>query len=73
MPTAKKRINITLSKPMEKALYKLAKRDAVPEATKAADLLSFAIEIEEDILLGQIAGKRDSAKVKFISHKKAWR
>ncbi len=50
----------------------IAKRDQVPEATKAAELLRTALEIEEDEVLGEIASKRDIKKAKFISHKKAW-
>ena len=72
MPTTKKRVNISLSLPIENILSKLAKRDDVPQATKAAELIRIGIEIEEDQVFDTIASERDIEKVKFVSHKKAW-
>ena len=72
MPTIKRRVNISISKPIEEALGKLARRDQVPEATKAAELLQLAIESEEDQIWDAIASARDTKKAKFVSHKKAW-
>jgi len=72
MPTTKKRINISISPDMERALETLALRDSVPEATKAADLLRLALEIEEDAVWDTIALRRDTSKTRFVSHKKAW-
>jgi len=73
MPTTKKRINISLSPAMERALEILARRDAVPEATKAADLLRSALEIEEDDVWDKLASARDTRSARFISHKNAWK
>ena len=73
MPTIKKRINISISKELDNALIKLAKRDQVPQATKAEHLLRSAIEIEEDNILNTIAEDRDSSSAKFVPHKVAWR
>lgn len=39
MPTSKKRLNVTLSDDIALFLKKIALRDDVPEATKAAELL----------------------------------
>lgn len=72
MATAKKRINISLSPDLEMALKHLAKRDAVPQATKATYLIKLAIEFDEDDVLNKIAEERDAPKAKFVSHKKAW-
>ncbi len=58
MATTKKRINITLSKSTDKVLAAIAKRDGVPAATKAAELLDLALEIEEDRILGDVAAYR---------------
>ena len=52
---------------------KLAKRDQMPQATKAEHLLRFALEIEEDDVLNIVAKGRDSSSAKFVSHKLAWR
>jgi len=72
MPTAKRRINISLPPDLERALSTLARRDDVPEATKAADLLRLALEIEEDQVWDVIASRRDVKGARFVSHKKAW-
>jgi len=73
MTTFKKRINISVSKDVDEALGKLAKRDQVPQATKAEHLLRIALEFEEDQVLDTIAEKRDTKKTTFVSHKVAWR
>lgn len=72
MTTTKKRLNITLDPALEIALAKSAQYDQVPEATKAAELLSFALSLEEDIGLEIIAKKRDQKGVTLISHKAVW-
>lgn len=73
MATTKTRINVSLSYDVEKSLIALAKRDQVPHATKAAELLRQALEIEEDRVLDRVATGRDGRKTKFLSHKMAWR
>jgi len=72
MPTTKKRLNITLPKELDDELQFLAKRDEVPQATKALHLLKLAVEIEEDDIFNQMAEKRDTKDAKFISHDEAW-
>ena len=47
MPTSKKRLNMSLPKDIEAALFLLAHRDNVPQATKAVELLERAMEWEE--------------------------
>lgn len=73
MPTTKHRINISLSKDLEKALAHLAERDDVPQATKAAELLQRGLELEEDDVWNAIAEKRDTPKARFVSSKQAWK
>lgn len=73
MATTKKRINISVSKNVNDTLERLAKRDQMPQATKAEHLLTMALEIEEDEVLNAVALKRDSAGAKFVSHSSAWR
>ncbi|MDO8648272.1 MAG: hypothetical protein Q7R81_00645 [Candidatus Peregrinibacteria bacterium] len=72
MPTSKKRINITLKKDIALFLHKIALRDDVPQATKAAELLEFALELLEDDYFSKIAEKRDRASAKFLSHDAFW-
>jgi len=73
MPTIKSRVNISLPDEVKEALEKLAKRDRIPEATKAARLLEIAIEMEEDLFWNEIAEERDKKQTKFISHAVAWK
>lgn len=70
--TIKRRLNITLTPEIDNALSLLASRDNVPQATKAAELLSVAIDLQEDVLLGKIADTRNTNAATYISHEKAW-
>lgn len=72
MTTTKTRLNISLSPEIESAVKRLAKRDKMPQATKATQLLKIALEIEEDQIWDALASERDKKGAKFISHKKAW-
>lgn len=55
------------------ALVKLARRDRIPRATKAARLLEVALEIEEDQVWSAIAERRDTKNARYISHSKTWK
>lgn len=72
MPTNKKRINVTLPDHLAVFLEKIAVRDDVPQATKAAELLERAMEIEEDAYFSAKATSRDVADAKFIAHNTFW-
>jgi hypothetical protein len=72
MSTTKKRLNITLPEQLDRVLARIAKRDAVPQATKATQLLALALEIEEDVVLGVLAQERDTKSVKFVDHADVW-
>lgn len=73
MLTIKTRINISLSNSVRDALIKLARRDRIPQATKAARLLEIALEIEEDQIWDAIATRRDAKTVRYFSHDKVWK
>ncbi|MBI5156301.1 hypothetical protein HZA45_03450 [Candidatus Peregrinibacteria bacterium] len=73
MPTKKKRLNITLQKDVALFLKKMSLRDDVPQATKAAELLEMAMEIEEDDYFTVLAEKRLKANKGFISHEEFWK
>ncbi len=73
MPTTKTRINISLPEDTKRALLRLARRDRVPAATKAARLLETALETEEDQIWETIAQKRDAQRARYIPHRKAWK
>lgn len=74
MATTKDRINVSVSKSTKKMLEGLAKRDELPVATKAAELLELAIDIEEDRYLGALAEKRLRGKVRWVRDSdKVWK
>ena len=74
MATTKNRLNISLSSDIDTALSALSRRDNMPRATKAADLLRVALDREEDIYLGVIASERARTdRSLFVSHEKAWK
>jgi len=58
---------------MKEMLFKLARRERIPAATKAARLLEAALEMEEDQIWETIAQKRDTKRARYISHRKAWK
>ena len=72
MTTIKKRINISLSPDLDTLLSRVARRDQMPEATKAVRLLEVALSMEEDLILDRIASERDVKGARFVTHKKAW-
>ncbi|MDO8659151.1 MAG: hypothetical protein Q7K54_00975 [Candidatus Parcubacteria bacterium] len=72
MSTTKRRINISLSPDLDMMLSRVAKRDRIPEATKASHLLEIALSLEEDFVFDKIASDRDVKGARFVSHKQAW-
>lgn len=73
MATTKKRVNISVSSAMEDALKALAKRDEMPVASKAAELLRRAIEVEEDEVWAGLADERLKRGTRRVSHEDAWK
>ena len=72
MPTTKTRINLSLSDDVRNALIKLARRDRVPQATKAARLLETALELEEDQVWDLLARQRDTKNARYLAHDRVW-
>ena len=72
MPTAKKRINITIDDRIYKALAQLAERRDQSVAGVGLSLIEEALEYQEDLYFSRIADQRLSKKQKRISHEKAW-
>ena len=74
MATTKRRINISLPRRVDISLGKLAKRDDMPEATKALDLIMLALEIEEDQYFESVAKERMKGKIKWVTdNDKIWK
>lgn len=73
MSTTKTRINISLPDNVRDVLSKLARRDRIPQATKATRLLEVALELEEDQVWDALAKQRDTKKSRYLSHETAWK
>jgi predicted DNA-binding protein len=73
MALTKTRINISVSKQTRDTLRALAKRDQMPVASKVADLVEVALELEEDRMLSAIADARlKSHKGRWLTHEEVW-
>lgn len=72
MPTSKKRINISIPRETAIFLKKLSIRDDVPQATKAAQLLEKALEMEEDEYFATHADSRAAKSRGWMTHRTFW-
>ena len=74
MPTTKQRINITVDKDTNSIIKTLARRDNVSKSRKVMQLLFEALDLQEDLILAEIADKRRRDKnAKYISHDVFWK
>ena len=74
MPAKNPRVNVVLEKPLYTTVERLAKRDGVSLSLKLRDLVKEALEIEEDVALGQFAASREKtfARKKSLTHDEVW-
>lgn len=73
MPTKNPRLNVVLSSDLYETIEKIAKQEGKSMSVVAKELMEDALEKHEDLLLSQIAMKRESASKKTVSHDKAWK
>jgi predicted DNA-binding protein len=72
MPTAKKRINITVDDEVYEALERLSAERNQPVAGVSLSLIEQALEYQEDVYFSRVADERLNQKQKRVSHSKAW-
>jgi len=72
MPTAKKRINITVDERTYAALERLSGNRDQSVAGVSLRLIEEALEYQEDLCFSRIADDRLGKKEKRIPHEKAW-
>ena len=72
MPTAKKRINITVDREVYEALERLAAERNQPVAGVSLSLIEQALEYQEDVYFSRVADERLNQKQKRVPHSKAW-
>ncbi len=72
MPTAKKRINITIDDDVYTALVELSEKRAKSISSVSLSLIETALELQEDRYFARIADERLEKKEKRVAHSKAW-
>lgn len=73
MPTKKPRLNVVLNSELLEMVEKISKREDKSMSVVAKELIEDALEKHEDLLLSEIAMKRESKSKKTIPHGKAWK
>lgn len=72
MPTAKRRINITVNDRVYEALARLSAEREQSVAGVGLSLIEQALEYQEDVYFSRVADERLARKQKRVSHQKAW-
>ena len=72
MPTAKRRINITVDDDVYEALEHLSGKRDTSVAGVGLSLIEEALEYQEDLYFSRIADERLAKKQKRIAHGKVW-
>jgi hypothetical protein len=72
MPTAKKRVNLTVEDELFLNLKQLAKKENTSVANVSHALLERALELKEDHYFSKVGEDRLANKSKRISHEDIW-
>ena len=72
MPTAKKRINLTIEDELFNNLKKLAKKEQTSVSNVSHALLERALELREDLYFSKTSEERLNSKSRKISHEEFW-
>jgi hypothetical protein len=74
MATTKNRVNVSFSAEETRALSRISKRDQLPIATKVAQLVRFALDLEEDQYFSTLADERLESNTRpHVAHIDAWK
>ncbi len=73
MPTKNPRLNVVLGNKLYEMIEKIAKQEGKSMSVVAKELMEDALEKHEDLLLSEMAMKREAHSKKTISHDKAWK
>ncbi len=72
MPTAKKRINITVDDKIYEAMQRLSSERSQSVSGVGLSLIEQALEYQEDLYFSHVADERLGKKQKRIPHGKVW-
>lgn len=73
MPTKNPRLNVVLDSELYEMIDRIAKQEGKSMSVVAKELMEDALEKHEDLLLSEMAMKREAKSKKTISHDKAWK
>ena len=73
MPTKNPRLNVVLDESLFSLLSEMAKKEDKSMSVVAKELIQEAMERHEDLLLSELAMKREQKSKKVIKHDKAWK
>lgn len=72
MPTAKKRINLTVEDGVFESLKKIARKEKTSVASISHLLLEKALELQEDFYFSRVGEERLAKTSKRLSHEDIW-
>ena len=73
MPTKQPRLNVVLNSDLYKMVELIAEQEGKSMSVVAKELMEDALEKHEDLLLSEMAMKREKASKKTVPHDKAWK
>lgn len=73
MDKVKEKASIRVSRRVETEVETLARRDRTSPSAKLDALVRFAIDLDEDAVLGALADERLKSAPRTVSHAKAWK
>jgi predicted DNA-binding protein len=72
MPTKNPRLNVVLNNDIYETIERIAQQEGKSMSVVAKELMEDALEKHEDLLLSEMAMKRETKSKKTVSHDKAW-
>lgn len=73
MPTRNPRLNVVLDSELYEMVERISKQEEKSMSVVAKELIEDALEKHEDLLLSEIAMKREAKFKKTVPHDKAWK
>lgn len=73
MPTKNPRLNVVLDDKLYEMIETISKQERKSMSVVAKELMEDALEKHEDLLLSELAMKREAKSKKVIPHDKAWK
>jgi predicted DNA-binding protein len=73
VPTKNPRLNVVLDPELYELVEKISKQEEKSMSVVAKELIEDALEKHEDLLLSEIAMKREAKSKKTVPHDKAWK